>query len=112
MENNFGGLIMTKIFGLVTAAALLASVTAFAQNSTPTTDATAAPAASDTKSDDAAAKPMHKHHHHMTSKHHMTSMSKGTDWNADKLNHCMSNATPTSEQESCLKNAAGTGNNG
>ncbi len=95
---------MTKTFGLVTAAALLASVTAFAQNSTPSTDTAAPPAASDTKSDDAAAKPMHKHHHHMTS------MNKGTDWNADKLNHCMSNATPTSEQESCLKHAAGTGN--
>jgi hypothetical protein len=97
---------MTKTFGLVTAAALLVSVTAFAQNSTPSSDTSAAPAASDTaKSDDAAAKPMHKHH-----AHHGTTMSKGTDWNADKLNKCMSNATPTSEQESCLKNASGTGN--
>jgi len=96
---------MTKTFGLVTAAALLASVTAFAQNSAPSSDTSAAPAASDAaKSDDSAAKPMHKH------QAHMAKMSKGTDGNADKLNQCMSNATPTSEQESCLKNAAGTGN--
>ena len=30
--------------------------------------------------------------------------------NADKLNACMSNATPTAQQEECLKSAAGTGN--
>lgn len=98
---------MTKTFGLITAAALLASVTAFAQNSAPSSDTTAPPAAaSDTaKSDDAGAKPMHKHHHHMSGM-----SSKGTDENADKLNACMSNATPTSQQESCLKSAAGTDN--
>jgi hypothetical protein len=102
---------MSKIFGMVAAAALFASVTAFAQNpsSTPPSDTTAAPAA--TPSDDDSAKPekpMHKHggHHH-----HMSGMgNSGTDENADKLNACMSNATPTSQQESCLKQAAGTGN--
>jgi hypothetical protein len=63
-----------------------------------------APAAA--SSDDLAKpeKPMHKHHHHMTNS------SGNTDENADKLNACMSNATPTSQQESCLRQAAGTGN--
>jgi Spy/CpxP family protein refolding chaperone len=77
---------------MVAAAALFASVPAFAQ----------APSDDSAK----AEKPMHKHggHHH-----HMAGM-KGTDANADKLNACMSNATPSSEQESCLKQAAGTGN--
>jgi Spy/CpxP family protein refolding chaperone len=92
---------MTKTFGLVTAAALLASVTAFAQNSTPSSDTAAPPAASDTKP---MHKPMHKHHMKMTK---MIKMTKGTDHDADKLNHCMSNATPTAEQESCLKQASG-----
>ncbi len=90
---------MSKIFGMVAAAALLASVTAFAQ--TPSSDAASAPAA---PSDDA--KPAHKHgghHHHMAGK-------AGTDGNADKLNACLSNSTPTSEQENCLKQASGTGN--
>jgi hypothetical protein len=100
---------MSKIFGLVAAAALFASVTAFAQNqsSAPASDTASAPAAA--PSDDSAKpeKPMHKHggHHH-----HMAGMRGGTDENADKLNACMSNATPTSQQESCLKQAAGTGN--
>jgi Spy/CpxP family protein refolding chaperone len=88
---------MSKIFGLVAAAALLVSTTAFAQ--TPS-DTASAPAK--------AEKPMHRHaggHHH-----HMAGMGRGTDANADKLNACMSNAMPTSQQESCLKQAAGTGN--
>ena len=92
---------MSRTFGLVTAAALLASVTAFAQTPATTTDTSAAPASDTAKPDDAApAKPMHKHHK-------MTSMNKGTDWSADKLNACMSNATPTASQESCLKEASG-----
>ena len=100
---------MSKLFGMVAAAALFASVTAFAQNSAPSSspDTASAPAAA--PSDDSAKpeKPMHKHggHHH-----HMSGMNGGTDENADKLNACMSNATPTSQQESCLKSAAGTGN--
>lgn len=40
----------------------------------------------------------------------MATGSKATDMNADKLNACMSNATPTSQQEQCLKSASGTGN--
>jgi hypothetical protein len=40
----------------------------------------------------------------------MAGMKAGTDENADKLNACLSNATPTSEQESCLKQASGTTN--
>jgi hypothetical protein len=99
---------MSKIFGMVAAVALFASVTAFAQNSSsaPASDTASAPAAA--PSDDAKTdKPMHKHggHHH-----HMSGMNGGTDENADKLNACMSNATPTSQQESCLKSASGTGN--
>jgi hypothetical protein len=101
---------MSKLFGMVAAAALFASVTAFAQNSpsAPPSDTTAAPAAAPSDDDSAKSeKPMHKHggHHH-----HMSGTGGGTDENADKLNACMSNATPTSQQESCLKQAAGTGN--
>jgi Spy/CpxP family protein refolding chaperone len=94
---------MSKIFGMVAAAALFTSMTAFAQTPSPApaSDSASAPAAA--PSDDA--KPAHKHgghHHHMA--------KAGTDENADKLNACMSNSTPTSEQESCLKQAAGSGN--
>ena len=103
---------MSKIFGMVAAAALFASVTAFAQNPSstpPASDTASAPAAAPSDEDSAKPeKPMHKHggHHH-----HMSGMgNSGTDENADKLNACMSNATPTSQQESCLKQAAGTGN--
>lgn len=95
---------MSKIFGMVAATALFASMTAFAQtpSSAPASDSASAPAAA--PSDDA--KPAHKHGHH----HHMAGMKAGTDENADKLNACLSNATPTSEQESCLKQASGTTN--
>jgi Spy/CpxP family protein refolding chaperone len=97
---------MSKLFGMVAAAALFASVTAFAQNSSPSSSSDTASAPAAAPSDDSAKpeKPMHKHGHH-----HMSGMG-GTDANADKLNACMSNATPTSQQESCLKSAAGTGN--
>jgi len=97
---------MSKLFGLMAAAALFTSVTAFAQNSSPSSssDAASAPAAAPSDDSAKAEKPMHKHHHHMAG------MSRGTDWNANKLNACMSNATPTAQQESCLKQAAGTGN--
>jgi len=91
---------------MVAATALFASMTAFAQtpSSAPAPDSASAPAAA--PSDDSAKpeKPMHRHHHHGTS------ASGGTDENADKLNACMSNATPTSQQESCLKQASGSGN--
>ncbi len=86
---------MSKLFGIVAAATLFVSVGAFAQD--------AAPAPADAAKAD---KPVHRHaghHHHMAGK-------AGTDENADKLNACMSNATPTSEQESCLKQASGSGN--
>jgi hypothetical protein len=98
---------MSKLFGMVAAAALFASVTAFAQNSSPSSSDTAsAPAAAPADDSAKSDKPMHKHGHH----HHMSGMNGGTDENADRLNACMSNATPTSQQESCLKQAAGTGN--
>ena len=102
---------MSRVFGMVAAAALLASVPAFAQNqpaSPSSSDQASAPAAAPADDSAQAEKPMHKHHHHMsgTAAH----SGKGTDWNADKLNACMSNATPTSQQEECLKSAAGTGN--
>jgi hypothetical protein len=96
---------------MVAAAALLASVTAFAQNapsSSPSSDQASAPAAAPADDSANAEKPMHKHHHHMSGT--AARGSKGTDRNADKLNACMSNATPTAQQEECLKSAAGTGN--
>jgi Spy/CpxP family protein refolding chaperone len=94
---------MSKTLALVAAAALFTSVTAFAQTPSSTPSDTASAPSGDTAKPE---KPMHKH-----MKHHMASMGKkGTDESADKLNACMSNATPTSEQESCLKQAAGTGN--
>jgi Spy/CpxP family protein refolding chaperone len=101
---------MSKIFGMVAAAALFASVTAFAQtpSSAPPSDPAAAPAAAPSDDDSAKPeKPMHKHGGHHR---HMSGGNAGTDENADKLNACMSNATPTSQQESCLKQAAGSGN--
>jgi hypothetical protein len=96
---------------MVAAAALLASVTAFAQNapsSSSSSDQASAPAAA--PADDTANAEKPKHHHHHMSGSHMATGSKATDWNADKLNDCMSNATPTSQQEQCLKSASGTGN--
>ena len=99
---------MVKTFGMVAAAALLASVTAFAQDAAPaapSSDQASAPAAAPA---DDSGKPMHKHHHHGSST--ASRGSKGTDMNADKLNSCMSNATPTAQQEECLKSASGTGN--
>lgn len=140
---------MSRTFGLVTAAALLASVTAFAQTNTPNASnapagnapATNAPtttapapntstagsqsgmapgmgasndvpgsadhmggsstADSGSSSDEA---PAHKAHHH----HHVkTAMSShDTDNDADKLNACMADATPTAAQENCLKAAS------
>jgi hypothetical protein len=93
---------------MVAAAALLASVTAFAQNepsSPSSSDQAQAPAAAPADDSAQAEKPMRKHHHTGTARG-----NKGTDWNADKLNACMSNATPTAQQEECLKAAAGTGN--
>jgi Spy/CpxP family protein refolding chaperone len=100
---------MSKLFGMVAATALFASVAAFAQtpSTAPSSDTASAPAAA--PSDDSA-KPEKRMHKHSMHHHHMAGMNGGTDDNADKLNACMSNATPTSQQESCLKAAAGTGN--
>ncbi len=103
---------MSRTFGMVAAAALLVSVTAFAQNtpsspSPSSSDQASAPAAAPADDTAKAEKPMHKHHHMSGTAAHSR---KGTDWNADKLNACMSNATPTAQQEECLKSAAGTGN--
>jgi hypothetical protein len=95
---------------MVAAAALLASVTAFAQNepaSPSSSDQASAPAAASADDSAKADKPMHKHHHRSGT---AARGGKGTDWNADKLNSCMSNSTPTAQQEECLKSAAGTGN--
>jgi hypothetical protein len=95
---------------MVAAAALLASVTAFAQNepSAPSSsDQAQAPAAAPADDSAQGEKPMHKHHRHTGTS---ARGGSGTDRNADKLNACMSNATPTEQQEECLKAAAGTGN--
>ena len=101
---------MSRTFGMVAAAALLASVTAFAQNE-PSSSSDKASASAAAPADDSAnaEKPM-KHHRHHGSGGHMATGSRGTDMNADRLNACMSNATPTSQQEQCLKSASGTGN--
>jgi hypothetical protein len=136
---------MSRTFGLVTAAALLASVTAFAQTNTPNASnapaanapATTAPAANapatgapqsgmspgmgasnDTagsadhmggsssadagsSTDEAPAAKPHRHHHVKTAM-----SSHNTDNDADKLNACMADATPTTSQEDCLKAAS------
>ena len=100
---------MSRTFGMVAAAALLASVTAFAQNepaSAPSSDQTSAAA----PADDSGNADKGKHHRHHGAGHHMATGSKSTDMNADQLNACMSNATPTAQQEQCLKSASGTGN--
>jgi hypothetical protein len=97
---------MSKIFALMATAALFTSVTAFAQNSTPSSPDASAPAASapaDTSasSDEAKAPKTHKHRHMAKAEG-----NAGTDHDADKLNACMSNATPTDQQEQCLKQAS------
>ena len=97
---------MSKTFAIVATAALLASATAFAQNSAPASDSSApaasAPADASAPSDTAKAPKMHKHH-----MGGMRSAKNGsTDHDADKLNACMSNATPTDQQEQCLKQAS------
>jgi hypothetical protein len=95
---------MSKTFAIVATAALLAGATAFAQNSTPSSDSSAPAAAAPSDSSapaDTSAPKEHKHHHMAKA------MGKaGTDHDADKLNACMSNATPTDQQEQCLKQAS------
>ena len=106
---------MSKILALVATAALFAGATAFAQDNTTTTETKSPPAAAaptgdaasgDMASDGAKHHGMHRHHIH----HHDGSQAmrggKDTDWSADKLNACMVNATPTAEQENCLKQAS------
>jgi G3E family GTPase len=96
---------MSRIFYITAAAAMFASVAAFAQTpdkpaAAPDTSASA-PAASDSAAPGEGK--MHHHHHHH---HGMRSAGNGnTDFDADKLNACMSNATPTDQQEMCLKHA-------
>lgn len=95
---------MSKTFAIVATAALLASATAFAQNSAPASDSSAPAAASSDSSapsDTAKAPKAHKHHGGMKS-----AKNGSTDHDADKLNACMSNATPTDQQEQCLKQAS------
>jgi curli biogenesis system outer membrane secretion channel CsgG len=100
---------MSKLLGLVTAAALLSGVTAFAQTSTATNPAADAPSASaPAMSNPSAPGPsgdtMKKPHHH----HHMMKSgenSASTDEDANKLNACMVDAKPTPSQENCLKHA-------
>ncbi len=99
---------MSKTFAIVATAALLASATAFAQNSnaTPSPDSSTPAASSDSSapaapSDMAKTPKMHKHHHMGKAQG-----TASTDHDADKLNACMSNATPTDQQEQCLKQAS------
>jgi hypothetical protein len=98
---------MSKIFAIVATAALLTSATAFAQKSAPASDSSApaasAPADASAPSDTAKAPKMHKHH---MAKGMRSAKNGGTDHDADKLNACMSNATPTDQQEQCLKQAS------
>jgi hypothetical protein len=89
---------MSKIFGLVTAAAMLASVTAFAQTEAPA-PAMAGDAGASTTSDTGAAK--HHHHHHAVK----SAENKSSDMSADQLNACMADANPTAAQEHCLRQA-------
>jgi hypothetical protein len=121
---------MSRTFGLVTAATLLASVAAFAQTSnTMTKPATSAPSSSssmapgssamgnDSASTDAtpsspkmaaddtanSTDDMKKPHHH---RHAAKSEGAArTDEDANKLNACMVDANPTATQEDCLKRA-------
>lgn len=100
---------MSKLFYATAAAAMFASITAFAQTdkpaAAPDTTASAPAESSDTASaDDHGGK--HHHHHHHRGMHHGMRSAGNSDFSADKLNACMSNATPTSEQEACLRNAA------
>jgi hypothetical protein len=103
---------MSRTFYITAAAAMFASVAAFAQTpadkTAPTPDSTAsAPAASDSAAPaDAADAKMHHHHHHAM--RDAKNSKNSTDSDADKLNACMANATPTDTQESCLKQAEGS----
>ncbi len=122
---------MSKISTLFGAAALLVSVSAFAQSSTPaptdtphdtkvapsnsapmnnntmntTTPANNAPAAPSpmASSDMSSAGTDHAKMHH---KHRTQTARNSTDKDADKLNACMAYATPTSSQEQCLQKAS------
>ena len=99
---------MSRTFYVATAAAVFATVAAFAQTSTDKPAATQYSSASAPAASDSAAptdgKMMHHHHHH----HGMRSAKNAdsTDFDADNLNACMSNATPTAQQESCLRQAS------
>jgi hypothetical protein len=98
---------MSRIFYITAAAAMFASVAAFAQTPTdkPAPDTAASASASSDSTAPSEGKMMHNHHRHHHH-HGMWSAKNGnTDFDADKLNACMSNATPTEQQERCLKHA-------
>jgi hypothetical protein len=117
---------MSKTFCLVTTAALLASVTAFGQAGSsganmPAATPPAASAPADTSStpaastdagsstpapDDAAPAGKMKPHHRGHGMRSAKAGSAKTDEDADKLNACMPDATPTSAQMKCLSQAA------
>jgi hypothetical protein len=100
---------MSRIVSLAVAFTLLAGASALAQNS----DTSSAPAAPPAASGDAGGAPadaskaapdagMHHHHHH----HGQQARNSGsTDNDADKLNACQVNASPTPEQQQCLRHA-------
>ncbi len=102
---------MSKTFAMVAAAALFASVTAFAQ-----TSALLAPASDQRLRLPPLLRPMTlRRSRKMPTCIIITTAWRvapngSTDHDADKLNACMSNATPTDQQEQCLKQASGTGN--
>ncbi|MDB5395142.1 MAG: hypothetical protein JWM91_2648 [Rhodospirillales bacterium] len=102
---------MANTFYITAAAMMFASVAAFAQTPTDKTGAAPEPSASasapadSTEPADMQKGKMHRHHHHQGARSG-TSGSSSTDAVADKLNACMSNATPTAEQENCLRQAA------
>jgi len=102
---------MSKTFGLVAAAALLASVTAFAQNAPSSSSApdqaqapAAAPADESANSEEKSTQRHHRRHGGSTAG------NRHTDFNADRLNACRAYGNPTPEQQECLRTAAGTGN--
>jgi hypothetical protein len=102
---------MSRLFVAVATVALLTGATAFAQTSSTASDTKpdTAPASDAPAPDTASGGPkMHKMHgHHMRHDGQSASRKAGsTDWNADKLNACMSNAMPTAQQEECLKQAS------
>jgi hypothetical protein len=99
--------LMSKTFAFVAAAAMLFGATAFAQDqsgssSSPDT-ASSAPADSSASSDTAGTK---KHHKHGSTASRGGRGRASNDHVADKLNACMTNAAPGTDQQECLRQAA------